>query len=100
MEALLLLISNYKQDKVCGTCAGAGAAAAANRGWDGTGPGRLMDADGVLLPHLAACFQDKLCYLFSCLVIYLKGDSPLPLLLQVAWLILLMPAFASKASHS
>lgn len=38
---------------------------------------RMMYADGLLLPHLAACFQDKLCYLFSCLLIYLKGDSPI-----------------------
>lgn len=38
---------------------------------------RMMDADGVLLLHLAACFQDKLCYLFSYLLIYLKGDSPI-----------------------
>lgn len=37
---------------------------------------RMMYADGVLLPHLAACFQDQLCYLFSCLLICLKGDSP------------------------
>lgn len=42
---------------------------------------RMMYADGALVPHLAACFQDKLCSLFSCLLIHLKGDSPLPLLL-------------------
>ena len=42
---------------------------------------RMMDGDGVLLLHLAACFQDKLCYLFSCLLIYLKRDRPMPLLL-------------------
>lgn len=38
---------------------------------------RMMYANGLLLPHLGACFQDKLCYLFSCLLIYLKGDSPI-----------------------
>lgn len=37
----------------------------------------MMYADGFLLPHLAACFQDKLCYLFSCLFICLKRDSPI-----------------------
>lgn len=58
---------------------------------------RMMYADGLLLPHLAACFQDKLCYLFSCLLIYLKGDSPIASPAS-GWLIILLPASASKAS--
>lgn len=41
------------------------------------GHDRMMYADGFLLPHLAACFQDKLCYPFSCLLIYLKRDIPI-----------------------
>lgn len=61
-------------------------------------PERVMGADGVLLPHLDACFQDKLCYLFSCLLIYLKGDSPLHLLLAGG--LAHTPSFASKASLS
>lgn len=54
MEALLLLISNYKQDKVSGTCTDA---VRANRGWKMTlYHDRVMYVDGILLPHLAAYF--------------------------------------------
>lgn len=68
MEALLLLISNYKQDKVSGTCADAARLIEAG---NDTSRDRMMYADGFLQPH-RACFQDKSCYPFSCLLIYLK----------------------------
>lgn len=74
MEALLLLISNYKQDKVSGTCADAARLIEAG---NDTSRDRMMYADGFLLPHSAACFQDKSCYPFSCLLIYLKRQSPI-----------------------
>lgn len=62
MEALLLLISNYKQDKVSGTCTDA---ARANRGWEMTlYHDQMMYVDGFLLSHLIAYFCDVLYYLF------------------------------------
>lgn len=62
MEALLLLISNYKQDKVSGTCTDA---ARANRGREMTlYHDQMMYVDGFLLSHLIAYFCDVLYYLF------------------------------------
>lgn len=62
MEALLLLISNYKQDKVSGTCTDA---ATANRGWEMTlYNDQMMYVDGFLLSHLITYFCDVLYYLF------------------------------------
>lgn len=81
MEALLLLISNYKQDKVSGTCT---VAARANRGWEMTPyHDQMMYVDGFLLSHLIAYFCDVLCYLFC--APYLSGwTNWFPLLLKGA----------------
>lgn len=62
------------------------------------GPDRMMYADGFLLPHGAACFQDKLCYPFSCLLIYLKRQSYRLLCQQVGWHLFLIPVSASEAA--
>lgn len=92
MEALLLFISNYKQDKVSGTCADAARLIEAGMT---LGHDRMMYADGFLLPHLASCFQDKLCYPFFCSVIYLKRQSH-RLYQQVGWHLFLIPVSAFK----
>lgn len=94
MEALLLLISNYKQDKVSGTCADAARLIEAG---NDTRCDRMMYADGFLLPHRAACFQDKSCYPFSCLLIYLKRQSHCLFCHQVGWRLFLILASVSKA---
>lgn len=62
MEALLLLISNYKQDEVPGTGTDV---AGADGGW-GMTPNcdQMMDGDGILLPQLIAYFCDMLDCLF------------------------------------
>lgn len=75
MEALLLLISNYeqdKQDKVSGTCPDA---ARANRGWEMTPyHDQMMYVDEFLLSHLLACFYDVLDYLFcASIAIWMNG---------------------------
>lgn len=59
---------------------------------------RMMYADGFLLPHLAACFQDKLCYPFSCLLIYLKRQFHCLSCQQVGWHLFLICVSASEAS--
>lgn len=62
MEALLLLISNYKQDEVPGTGTDA---AGADGGWEMTPcHDQMMYVDGFLLPQLIASFCDMLGYLF------------------------------------
>lgn len=62
MEALLLLISNYKQDEASGTGTDA---AGADRGWEMTPyHDQMMYVDGLLLPQLIAYFCDMLDYLF------------------------------------
>lgn len=94
MEALLLLISNYKQDQVSGTCADA--ARLIEAGNDARRD-RMMYADGFLLPHGAACFQDKSCYPFSCLLIHLKRQSHCLFCHQVGWRLVLILASVSKA---
>lgn len=94
MEALLLLISNYKQDKVSGTCADAARLIEAG---NDTSRDRMMYADGFLLPHRAACFLDKSCYPFSCLLIYLKRQPCCLFCQQVGWHLFLIPESASKA---
>lgn len=58
---------------------------------------RVMYADGFLLPHRAACFQDKLCYPFSFLLICLKRQSHCLFCQQVGWHVFLTPVSASKA---
>lgn len=66
MEALLLLISNYKQDEVPGTGIDA---AGADRGWEMTlYHDQMMYVDGFLLPQLIAYFCDMLDYLFCALI--------------------------------
>lgn len=71
MEALLLLISNYKQDEVPGTGTDV---AGADGGW-GMTPNcdQMMDGDGFLLPQLIAYFCDMLDCLFHAPV-YLDGQ--------------------------
>ena len=62
MEALLRLISNYKQNKVSGTCTDA---TGANRGWEMTlCHDQMKYVDGFLLSHLIAYFCGVLYYLF------------------------------------
>lgn len=64
------------------------------------GPDRMMYADGFLLPHRAACFPDKLCYPFSCLLIYLKRQSHCLCCQQVGWHLFLIPVSASETPPS
>lgn len=64
------------------------------------GPDRMMYADGFLLPHGAACFQDKLCYPFSCLLFCLKRQSYRLFCQQVGWHLFLIPVSASQAKYN
>lgn len=64
------------------------------------GRDRMMYADGFLLLRRAAYFQDKLCYPFPCLLIYLKRQSHCLSCQQVGWHLFHKPLSASKATPS